>query len=106
MTYMIVALYDARCLDDLMLALTAQDVRDAVVLDGRAVGSSLIQQMPIFAGFDANLREPQGAMKLVLAVVQDDGVARAIREDLRDIGVDLGDPATANVLLLPVEQLT
>jgi hypothetical protein len=105
MKYMIIKLYDPRCLDDLMLALTAHDVRHAVVLDGRAVGSSLMQDMPIFAGFRADLGEPRGAMKVVFAVVQDEAAARAIRDELRDAGIDLSDPAVARVFLLPIEEL-
>jgi len=106
MKYMIIKLYDPKCLDDLMLALTAHDVRHAVVLDGRAVGSALMQEMPLFAGFRVDLDEPRGAMKVILALVQSDETARAIRDDLKDAGIDLSDPAIAKVFLLPIEELT
>jgi hypothetical protein len=105
MKYMIIKLYDPRCLDDLMLALTAHEVGHAVVLDGRAVGSTLMQEMPIFAGFRVDLGEPRGAMKVILAVVKDDDHARAIRDELKDVGIDLTNPAVAKVFLLPIEEL-
>jgi hypothetical protein len=105
MKYMVIQLYDPRCLDDLMLALTAHDVRDAVVLDGQAVGSALTEDIPIFAGFRVDLGEKRGATKLVLAVVSSDETARAIRNELKDTGINLDHPATAKVLLLPVEEL-
>jgi hypothetical protein len=104
MKYMIIKLYDPRCLDDLMLALTAHEVGH-VVLDGRAVGSTLMQEMPIFAGFRVDLGEPRGAMKVILAIVKDDDHARAIRDELKDAGIDLTDPAVAKVFLLPIEEL-
>jgi len=106
MKYMIIKLYDPKCLDDVMLALTAHDVRHAVVLDGRAVGSTLMQEMPLFAGFRVDLDEPRGAMKVIFGIVPDDDTARAIRDDLKEAGVDLANPAIAKVFLLPIEELT
>jgi hypothetical protein len=106
MKYMIIKLYDPRYLDDLMVALTAHDVRHAVVLDGTAVGSAVMQDMPLFAGFRVDIGEPRGAMKVILAIVQDEETARVIRDELKDTGVDLSDPATAKVFLLPIDELT
>jgi hypothetical protein len=105
MKYMIVKLYDMRHLDDVMLALTAHDVRHAVVLDGKAVAPALMQDVPLFAGFRVGLDEPRGAMKIIFAIVEDNETARAIRDDLKEAGVDLSDPTVARVFLLPIEEL-
>jgi hypothetical protein len=102
---MVISLYDPRCLEDVMLALTANDVRDAVVLDATAVGSALMQNMPLFAGFRADLGEPRSATKVVFALVPDEAAARAVRDELKEAGIDLDDPATAKVVLLPAEAL-
>ena len=105
MKYMIIKLYDVRHLEDVMLALTAHDVRHAAVLDGKAVGPALMQDAPLFAGFRAGLDEPHGAMKIVFAIVQDSDAARALRDDLKDAGIDLDDHTVARVFLLPIEEL-
>jgi len=106
MICMLIKLYDPNCLDDLMLALTAHDVHDAVVLDGTAVAPVLTQEMPLFAGFRVDLGEPRGAMKVILAVVKSEDAARTIRNELRDAGIDLNDHTIAKVFLMPIEELT
>jgi hypothetical protein len=106
MKYMVIKLYDVRHLDDVMVALTAHDVGHAVVLDGKAVAPALMQDVPLFAGFRADLGEPRGAMKIIFAIVAGKDAAGAIRNDLKDAGIDLADPAVARVFLLPIEELT
>jgi hypothetical protein len=106
MKYLIITLHDTRYLDDVMLALTAHDARNAVVVDGKAVAPALMQDVPLFAGFRVDLGEPRGAAKLILASVDGVEVARRIRADLRDAGIDLDDPAVGRLVLVPVEELT
>jgi hypothetical protein len=105
MNYMIVHLYDPKCLDDLMLALTAHDVRGAVVVDGKAVAPALLQDVPIFAGFRVDLGEPHDAVKIVLALVRGAAHARAIIDELKDAGIDLNTPTIAKIIVLPAEEL-
>jgi hypothetical protein len=105
MKYMVIKLYDVRHLNDVMLALTAHDVGHAVVLDGKAVGPALMQDVPLFAGFRVDLGDPHGAMKIVFCIVEGNEAARAIRDDLKGAGIDLSDPTVARVFLLPIEEL-
>jgi hypothetical protein len=105
MKYMIVTLYDPRHLDDVMLALTANAAHHAVVLDGKAVAPALMQDVPLFAGFRADLDEPRGVVKLVLAMVAETETVRQIRGDLKEAGIDLEDPAVGHVVVIPVEEL-
>lgn len=106
MKYLIITLYDARYLDDVMLALTAHNAHNAVVLDGKAVAPALMQDVPLFAGFRVDLDEPRGVTKLILASVDGIEVARQIRADLKDAGIDLEEPGVGRLVLVPVEELS
>jgi hypothetical protein len=105
MNCLIVTLYDRTCLDDVLVALTAHDVRQAFVLDGRAVAPVLMEDVPLFIGFRVDLDEPRGAVKLVLALIESVELARHIVAELQGTGTDLTDPDVAKVVLLPAEEI-
>jgi hypothetical protein len=105
MYYLIIHLYQDRFQDDVMLALTAEGVRDALIVDAVNMRRILAFEMPIFAGFRADLNRKRTYAKLILALVPDKETITKITEALKISGVDVEDPEVCRMIFFPVEEI-
>ncbi|RKY03882.1 hypothetical protein DRP77_05230 [Candidatus Poribacteria bacterium] len=103
MYYLIIHLYDEGLQEEVMLALTAEGVTDSFVLDAVNVRRVLAFEMPIFAGFRADLDRRRGFAKFIVALVPDKRTVLNIIETLRMSGVDVEDPEVCRFIFFPVE---
>lgn len=103
MYYLIIHLYDEGLQDEVMLALTAEGVTDSFVLEAVNVRRVLAFEMPIFAGFRADLDRRRGFSKVIVALVPDKRTVLNIIETLRMSGVDVEDPEVCRFIFFPVE---
>jgi len=105
MYYLIIHLYQERYWNDVLLALAAEGITDALVLDATHIERALALEVPLFAGFWANMDRKSRFVKLILAPTADRAVVSRIVGTLKEEGVDLTDPAVGRLLLLPAEEL-
>ncbi len=105
MYYLIIHLYQDRLQDDVMLALTAEGVGDGLIIDAVNMKNVLAFEMPIFAGFRADLSRRKSYAKLILAMVPDEETVDRIVETLRMSGVDVDDPEICRIAYFPVKSL-
>ncbi|RKY60014.1 MAG: hypothetical protein DRP94_01880 [Candidatus Latescibacterota bacterium] len=105
MYYLIVHLYQERYWSDILLALAAEGITDAVVVDASRMEQALISELPIFAGFWADMSRRGRFAKVIMASVPDRASVYRMVEALRGEGVDLTDPSVGKILLLPAEEL-
>ncbi|HID55375.1 TPA: hypothetical protein EYP37_02510 [Candidatus Poribacteria bacterium] len=105
MYYLIIHLYQDRFQDDVMLALTAEGVGDGLIIDAVNMRDVLAFEMPIFAGFRADLSRRKIYAKLILAVVPDEETIDRIAETLKLSGVNIDDPEICRIAYFPVRSL-
>ena len=106
MQYVVLHLYKGENKEDLMLALAAHGVSDAVVVEGEALEQALTTKLPLFAGFRAGLGGGGRvyAMVVFFAVAEADQAVSILRT-LRDYDVDFSDPTVGRAFLLPAEEI-
>ena len=105
MYYLMIHLYQERYWGDVLLALTAEGITDALVVDASRMEHALASEVPIFAGFWADMDRRGRFAKVIMASVPDRSSAYRVVETLREDGVDLTDPSVGRVLLLPAEEV-
>ncbi len=105
MFYLVVHLYRHELQEDLMLALEAQGISDVVIVDAVGKDKVLAFDMPIFAGFKADLEGRKLYAKLIMALVPDRETAEGFVSSLRESGINCSDPDVCKILLLPAEEL-
>jgi hypothetical protein len=106
MRYVVLHLYKGENKEELMLALAAHGVSDAVVVEGEALEQALTTKLPLFAGFRAGLGGGGRvyAMVVLFAVAAPEEAISLLRT-LRDYDVDFSDPTVGKAFLLPAEEL-
>jgi len=65
----------------------------------------LVSELPIFAGFWADMSRRGRFAKVITASVPDKTSVCRMVETLKGEGVDLTDPSVGKILLLPAEEL-
>ena len=106
MRYVVLHLYKGEKKEDLMLALAAHGVSDAVVLEGEALEQALTTQMPIFAGFRVGLGGGGRVYaNIVTFAVEEREQAISILSTLREYEVDFSDPSVGRAYLLPADEI-
>ncbi len=106
MHYVVLHLFRAEHKEDLMLALTAHGVSEAVVVEGEAIEQALTAHVPLFAGFRAGLGGGGRVYALLVAFsVSERDEALAILRTLHDYDVDFSDPSVGRAYLMPAEEL-
>ena len=105
MQLLLIILYRAELLDEVMAALVELEITHAVALDGTSMERVLAEDIPIFAGLWQSLGDGDAGTRVILAPFGGDEVAETLVPHLREVGADFSDPETGHVYILPVQEL-
>lgn len=105
MELLVCIINDPRKVDDILQIFLEIGITGATILDSYGMGKTLVQDIPIFAGF-RNLMSGTGSYnKTILSVVKEkEKVERAIAA-IESLCGDLNDPATGIVFTVPVQNV-
>jgi len=101
--YMILQLYKAKYLDDVMMALTEAGVEDTIILSGESLSHKMTYSMPLFAGFRNSFGSEKQFSNLIMAIADNDQIDFML-EELKRSDVKFVDDGIGKIILLPVEK--
>ena len=106
MFYLLIHLNERGREEDVMLAMAAAGVLDAVVVPATSVAERIAEGVPLFAGFRADLVMAKGTHALVIgAVVPDAETVARLKEELQDAGLDFEGGRAGRLVVLPVTDM-
>jgi len=100
---MILQLYKAKYLDDVMMALTEAGVEDTIILSGESLSHKMTYSMPLFAGFRNSFGSEKQFSNLIMAIADNDQIDFML-EELKRSDVKFVDDGIGKIILLPVEK--
>lgn len=106
MTLMIIILRDESVARKVVGALVELELFDSTVLDGEAIENLAMRTIPIFEDVARWFGQGLGYNRTLLVGLRDRADADAVVALCRRDGVDLTNPETATVLLVPCERYT
>ncbi len=101
--YMILQLYKAKYLDDVMMALAEAGVEDTIVLSGESLSHKMTFSMPLFAGFRNSFGSETQFTELIMAIA-DEAQIDFMLDELKRSGVKFVDDGIGNIVLLPIHK--
>ena len=105
MKLLVVVIYDADRLQDILTVLVELDVNRTVALNSEALMHVLAQEVPIFAGLRQLLSAPKSPCKTIFGVTERTDIIKHLDRKLRDIGINLTELETGYAFVLPIEGL-
>ncbi len=99
---LIVSVYQDKCSEDVLVALTESGVKDVMTLTGANETRRLPQNIPLFAGFKNSLGKTSPMSKIFLGVVNDPEVPKAVLANLKHADIDFLGEDLGAILLLPL----
>lgn len=102
MQLLLVVLHREEVLDDVLSALVELELPDAIVVESRTSLELLERDLPIFAGIRSLIPGGIDFSRLVLCLVEDDGLARESLDAIRDLSEDgaaTSDPRNTAILV-------
>ena len=105
MFYLIIHLNDRGCKEDVMLAMAAAGVLDAVVVPATSVAERMADGIPLFAGFRADLTARDTSTLVIGAVVPDEETLERLKQELLVAGVDLKTGQAGRFIVLPIAEM-
>jgi len=101
--YMILQLYKAKYLDDVMMALVEVGIEDTIVLSGESLSHKMTFSMPLFAGFRNSFGSEKQFTNLIMAIA-DEAQIDFMLDELKRSDVNFVDDGIGKIILLPVEK--
>ena len=101
--YMILQLYKAKYLDDVMMALSEAGVEDTIVLSGESLNHKMTFSMPLFAGFRNSFGSEKQFTNLIMAIADDTQIDFML-DELKRSDVKFVDDKIGKILLLPIHK--
>ncbi len=101
--YMILQLYKAKYLDDVMMALSEAGVEDTIVLSGESLNHKMTFSMPLFAGFRNTFGSEKQFTNLIMAIA-DEAQIDFMLDELKRSDVKFVDDKIGKILLLPIHK--
>lgn len=101
--YMILQLYKAKYLDDVMMALAEAGVEDTIVLSGESMSYKMTFSMPLFAGFRNTFGSEKKFTELIMAIA-DEAQIDFMLEELKRSDVKFVDDEIGKIVLLPIQK--
>ncbi|GEM_PF-1626000 len=101
---MVVILRDESRVETVVRALVELGMFDSTVLDGESVETLAVRTVPLFEAIGGWFGESRAYNRALIVALDDRREADAVVDLCRRDGLDLADPATACVLLLPAER--
>jgi nitrogen regulatory protein P-II 1 len=90
-------------LDDILTELVELEITSATVIDGVAMERVLAKDVPIFAGLLQSTRGSNSFNKNIFALVPRKEIVAELIQILKEIDIDLTDPAVGILFTLPVD---
>ena len=101
--YMILQLYKAKYLDDVMMALAEAGVEDTIVLSGESLSHKMTFSMPLFAGFRNTFGSEKQFTNLIMAIADETQIDFML-DELKRSDVKFVDDKIGKILLLPIHK--
>jgi len=101
--YMILQLYKAKYLDDVMMALSEAGVEDTIVLSGESLNHKMTFSMPLFAGFRNSFGSEKQFTNLIMAIADETQIDFML-DELKLSDVKFVDDKIGKILLLPIHK--
>ncbi len=101
--YMILQLYKAKYLDDVMMALAEAGVEDTIVLSGESLSHKMTFGMPLFAGFRNTFGSEKQFTDVIMAIA-DEAQIDFMLEELKRSDVKFVDDQIGKLVLLPIQK--
>lgn len=101
--YMILQLYKAKYLDDVMMALAEAGVEDTIVLSGESMSHKMTFSMPLFAGFRNTFGSEKKFTELIMAIADEAQIDFMLNE-LKRSDVKFVDDEIGKIVLLPIQK--
>ena len=101
--YMILQLYKAKYLDDVMMALAEAGVEDTIVLSGESLSHKMTFSMPLFAGFRNTFGSEKQFTDVIMAIA-DEAQIDFMLEELKRSDVKFVDDQIGKLVLLPIQK--
>jgi len=101
--YMILQLYKAKYLDDVMMALAEAGVEDTIVLSGESLSHKMTFSMPLFAGFRNSFGSEKQFTDIIMAIA-DEAQIDFMLDELKRSDVKFVDDEIGNIVLLPIQK--
>ena len=103
MRLLVCVINEPRKIDDILQAFLEIGVTGATVIDTYGMGSLLVEDIPIFAGFRGLLSASGKYNKTIFSVIRDDATLERAVAAVEEICGDLDSPATGIMFTLPVD---
>lgn len=103
MRLLIILLNQEEYLDDILAELIELEVSIASVIDGVTMERVLAKDVPIFAGLMQSTRGSRSYNKNVFALIPSQKVVDQLVEILRELEIDLSNPAVGMLFTVPVD---
>lgn len=100
---MILQLYKAKYLDDVMMALAEAGVEDTIVLSGESMSHKMTFSMPLFAGFRNTFGSEKKFTELIMAIADEAQIDFMLNE-LKRSDVKFVDDEIGKIVLLPIQK--
>lgn len=103
MQLLVIFLNEEDYLDDILAELIELEISAASVMDGVAMERVLAKDVPIFAGLLQTTRGSRAYNKNIFALIPHKGIAQKLVSILRELDIDLADPAIGMIFTIPVD---
>jgi nitrogen regulatory protein P-II 1 len=105
MELLVCVINDPAKVDEILEAFLEIGITGATVLESRGMGKTLVQEQPIFAGFEKMLSGRTSTNKTIFSVIEDEEKVEKAICAVGQICGNLGKPATGIVFTLPIARV-
>ncbi|MEW6234687.1 MAG: hypothetical protein AB1656_04810 [Candidatus Omnitrophota bacterium] len=102
MQLLIIILNKEEYLDDILAEMVELEITGASVVEGVAMERVLAKDVPIFAGLLQSTRGSRAYNKNIFALIPSMEIVQRLIAILRDLDIDLTDPAIGTLFTLPI----
>lgn len=103
MQLLVIKLTKEELLEDIITAMTAVGIEEAVVTESSTIQQFMGQNIPIFAGLRTETRRG-GYCKMIAAKISDKAVLEELKSILSRAMIDLNDEDTGAAFVIPCEE--
>lgn len=102
MLQIIIYIYDEKYLEDILMALNAVGVHNAIVSEGLSMQNVMAYQVPIFAGLRSEISSSPKFCKIIFAATDDKNTVDDIYDEIKETGIDNKKKKVFSILSFPV----
>lgn len=105
MDLLVCVISEPRKVDEILQAFLEIGVTGATVIDSYGMGSILVEDIPIFAGFRSLLSTSSNYNKTIFSVIKDKDIVQQAIAAIEEICGDLENPSAGIVFTVPVSSV-